>query len=648
MNRLLLFALSVLVTVSAWGASFDKHRRINDSGPYESVRAEVGPGTRFKAPASRAQETVDFTLAGDPYGAVRFRVSNSVYKHEGFEFNAENATLFAGNQITAVSVCTGINSLSNKNAITDAKIYLTYDLQSEPFYIQDVKLGTEAFTFYECQLNTPYTIEAGKPFYVICTFNNKTNADYYLVYDGLYYDNDEGGWCGYGEIGKVTWDNISEYYGFIPMKVVITGDKMPTNGVKIYGVDMPEYVAPNTEFSGLLGVKAAAAGEISNIEVVTTVGSQAPVTQTFNFTEPLVYGNEEIVTLSGLKSEAVGYTIPYTMEITKVNGVANSVQAKIQGDMMCYADSKIQRNVLIEEATGCWCGWCPRGIVLLEELRNKYTDGSLAIAALHNGDEMAIDECQLLLNDYISGFPSMLVNRKDVDINMTAFEEAYKYYRAMPAAVDIKATATVAPDDRTVSVTSTTCFTIDSDTPDRFVLSFYLTQDGMGPYKQTNYYSGGSNGVMGGFEKLPESTPVVYNDVARALYKYPGIENSLPSLVKGGTVNTNTFEIPLTDVTSDEFNVIAMVIDKAKGTVLNCSLTSAKKNNSVSSAVTDADAPVITATDGCITVAGAVGSVNIFTVDGRCVAKASGDTSVALSPGLYIVRAGSHTSKVRL
>ena len=49
-----------------------------------------------------------------------------------------------------------------------------------------------------------------------------------------------------------------------------------------------------------------------------------------------------------------------------------------------------QKNVLLEEATGTWCSYCPTGIYYIDSLMHTY-DNVIAIA-IHTNDVMACEE----------------------------------------------------------------------------------------------------------------------------------------------------------------------------------------------------------------------------------------------------------------
>ena len=79
--------------------------------------------------------------------------------------------------------------------------------------------------------------------------------------------------------------------------------------------------------------------------------------------------------------------------------------------------------VVGEEATGTWCGWCPRGAVFLEQMANDYSDHFVGVA-VHNGDPMTVDTYDEAIGGFISGYPSMLVDR-GADIDPSDVEGAF-------------------------------------------------------------------------------------------------------------------------------------------------------------------------------------------------------------------------------
>jgi hypothetical protein len=64
------------------------------------------------------------------------------------------------------------------------------------------------------------------------------------------------------------------------------------------------------------------------------------------------------------------------------------------------------RHVFIEEFTGSWCGWCPRGAYAMQVLDKKYP-GKVFCVAYHNGDPMSTKQGDSITS--AKGFPSSAV-----------------------------------------------------------------------------------------------------------------------------------------------------------------------------------------------------------------------------------------------
>ena len=79
--------------------------------------------------------------------------------------------------------------------------------------------------------------------------------------------------------------------------------------------------------------------------------------------------------------------------------------------------------VIGEEATGTWCGWCPRGAVALNWMDKDY-EGYWQGIAVHNGDPMTDPDYDNGIAPYISGYPSGLVDRGS-DIDPGAFKQDF-------------------------------------------------------------------------------------------------------------------------------------------------------------------------------------------------------------------------------
>jgi hypothetical protein len=68
------------------------------------------------------------------------------------------------------------------------------------------------------------------------------------------------------------------------------------------------------------------------------------------------------------------------------------------------------KKVLLEEFTGSWCGWCPRGIYAIQQLEAKYPNSFIPVS-FHNSDPMQISTGQDTLESTVTGYPDGWIDR---------------------------------------------------------------------------------------------------------------------------------------------------------------------------------------------------------------------------------------------
>ncbi|MEL6635957.1 MAG: Omp28-related outer membrane protein [Bacteroidota bacterium] len=91
--------------------------------------------------------------------------------------------------------------------------------------------------------------------------------------------------------------------------------------------------------------------------------------------------------------------------VNTVNG--NTDVATVDNELLGFVSAINEpplKRVLIQEYTGSWCGWCPAGTVILEEITAG--DPTFVPVALHFGDDMQIDESLEICGIAASGYPS--------------------------------------------------------------------------------------------------------------------------------------------------------------------------------------------------------------------------------------------------
>lgn len=611
-------------------------------GPVVAAETTLTPA---KAPA-RVNGSMYYTFAQEPYSALGSDGQKAGdTQGMALQFTPAEATKFAGSKIKSFSFYTGTahdnanNSIGN--LITKATIFITDDLQKDPVYTQEVSgMDNTPFKQYTFDLTTPYTIEAGKGFYIGVLFTIVTDRDLAIVVDYNVTSTVYGGWAAIMSKGKLTWLNTAQSYGSTCIGATIEGN-LPENDLSADDYYIDCVVEAGKDFSMDILVTNNASNDINTIDFTANVGGNTE-SNTMTLSEPLPYKASTVLTLTGLKYDtASGTPVPVSVSLDKVNGQANNSNANtVSGEVIVIPAGKgYVRNVVIEEMTGNWCGYCPTGMVTMEAIREKYTDGSLIPVAIHvkpqNGREPMYASTWANVASLGGGsVPSAILNRMMITYPqyLDYVIDGYNTIHAIPALAGVTATARFSEENpRQIIIDSKTAFVFDmTDADSNFRLCYGITEDNVGPYTQTNYYAG-ENVDAGGWEDLPsEVEGVYYNDVARQLLNYRGIVGSIPAEVKAGVENDYSYTVTLnTNVKPENANVIVYLINTKSGIVENAwYIPSSKISSGVEDIFTDdTDAPT-----------------EVYNLSGVKV----GDSTEGLAAGIYIVRKGNKATKVAI
>jgi hypothetical protein len=257
----------------------------------------------------------------------------------------------------------------------------------------------------------------------------------------------------------------------------------------------------------------------------------------------------------------------YTATVSNVNGAIDDVSSDdtLVGSINPVVPA-VGKMVVSEEGTGTWCQWCPRGAVFMDQFNTKYSQFWAGIA-VHNGDPMTVTDYDASFGALISGYPSSLVDRgTDVDPSGMTPDFLTRVQVAPKAFITNGATWDAA--SRTLNVSVTADFQASAN--NNYKLACVLTEDGVtgtgSGYNQSNAYSGGNNGVMGGYEALGNPVPaaqMVYDHVARAIApSFSGYTNSFPATVASGDMHTINFSFVLpTTWNENEIHIVGLLID---------------------------------------------------------------------------------------
>lgn len=177
--------------------------------------------------------------------------------------------------------------------------------------------------------------------------------------------------------------------------------------------------------------------------------------------------------------------------ITKVNGDRNNATFNYATLPRVTVNKVPKRRVVVEDYTAMWCGYCPRGIALVENLANTYADDFIGIV-IHSSDPL---RCQ----DYDAkayedrNRPSLWMNRNRKLAYYIAREE-FESERSAGADMDVDVTAVWDELKNNITVTPSVTFCVNKEEAP-YGFTYVLTEDGMSDpsWVQNNNFSQDTN-----------------------------------------------------------------------------------------------------------------------------------------------------------
>lgn len=387
-----------------------------------------------------------------------------------------------------------------------------------------------------------------------------------------------------------------------PLTVQIDGD-FHDNTMGIKSIN-DTYATPGEETLISVIVTNHGLNEVNNFDWEYTVNAKT-VTGHQNLVSPLGakhYGTPASLAVSITAPEILGeYT--GTFRVTKVNGTENPESSSKADNLLKVVEVAPHHNVVMEEYTGTWCGWCPRGWVAIELLKEQFPNNFIA-HAYHSGDIMTVTD---KIPMQIEGYPMADIDRVWMGDpyygNSNGFGMpdivAARIAKDVPANIEVSARYT--DNDSKIEVTSSAYFFLEFEN-NPYRISYVVTEDGLGAksyqereWLQHNYFPGKDPAQYGGpgLEFLFESPAYMmleFSDVVIATSPYSGEVGSLPASVgKGRTpehkYSFNTSEFVSNTISDAEGNpvnlflnpdkiyVTAVIVNPATGEIVNSAKT---------------------------------------------------------------------------
>lgn len=286
----------------------------------------------------------------------------------------------------------------------------------------------------------------------------------------------------------------------------------------------------------------------------------------------LLTNHQEVITIP-LPKNTETYYHTLDLDVASIDGEIDEIHENSSKTVEYTSASELYypRKIVVEEATGTWCGYCPSGIEGIKYMNEHYPDNFIAIA-IHDDREMYPgDEYYEPFYSIIESVPSAWINRLEL-----VYPVPYEMENVMKnkGVAMIKAeVAGVAGNHVTVATETEFGF---NDNATEYRIAYVVTEDNVGPYYQTNFYSDPSapdnpDGLLNWWVHQDSQVKILYNDVARGIYDYNGIPGLLPAEVRMGEKYNSEYTLTLPDNVQDAHNasIVTLLLDTHSGEILN-------------------------------------------------------------------------------
>ena len=373
------------------------------------------------------------------------------------------------------------------SSMSDVKVWISTSLPASADaadYVQSVKSVANGAN--DIELTTPYAVN-NQAIYVGYALTSSNN------YPIMSCGSDAPDALLLSVPGSISWSDLNgNKFGKLALQILVEGGYFFDNGATPNAIDFQ--VAPiggTATFN--IPVTNKGLNDITSIDYTITTDGETSAEQHADVASPISFngtGNVKVTvdadSEKGLKDK--------TLTITKVNGVENAATNNSITFPLYTVAKLATHRVVVEEYTGTGCGYCPRGIVGMEKLRNTFGDLFVGIAVhqYNTGDAMYI-----ATNSYASlnfdGAPQCMIDRRYYTDpyygNGYDICDDFAAVQSIPTFVDVNVEANWNEDESKVDAKATVQSLKDGE---NYNIEYVLIGDGItgtaSGFNQSNYY----------------------------------------------------------------------------------------------------------------------------------------------------------------
>ena len=296
---------------------------------------------------------------------------------------------------------------------------------------------------------------------------------------------------------------------------------------------------------------------------------------TYNEQTTIIDRSTDIVAADSVASFAFDVAIDVPLDDTRdyslrISSLDGKDVIEVESSITCF-----ERLVLVEEGTGTWCMYCPRGTYGIELLHEKYP-GRFVDVAVHGGgqDPMMNIPYYVGTYPYMQGsFPNAVFDRCFDLVGDPYYDGDSLINVAMNRGAMGKIATTAQFNANNQLLVEATVEFGKTIAEGEYGLLYIIVEDSVTGYEQANAFGGGMQ-EMGGYENLPDPIPAgeyFFPNVGRMLY--PSFEGDAEAFTAGTlrhTPMTIAYTIDMPEVQRyDMVKVIAAITEIASGEIVN-------------------------------------------------------------------------------
>ena len=231
------------------------------------------------------------------------------------------------------------------------------------------------------------------------------------------------------------------------------------------------------------------------------------------------------------------------------------------------------KKVLIEEATGSWCGYCPDGALIVDDILQS--ESNVIALTLHNNDGMAFTNGNTVNTTYAQGYPNGYVDRHlfsgEPTVGTSRSSWTTLVNTRISEIVPAYVTVTSSYNSGTRVVTATVSAVFFGNITGDFRPNLYVVEDsvtGTGSnFDQVNYYSSSSAAAGGSthplYNKPNPITGYKHRHVARAMLGGSwGNTGVIPATTSNGTKYSKSYSYTIPSTINDSRVKLVAIVQR--------------------------------------------------------------------------------------